>query len=479
MKVERKTSPRHRATGVPPLLTFLGLSLPLLLSTGRVSGVNMTSHAQLVRGVVGRDALLSISYTSTSLDQPVIQWQLKREWEKAVTVVQSIGTSIIGNLRPEYRDRILLYENGSLLIHNLQLSDEGSYEVEISITDDSFTGEHSIELTVDVPVSKPFIQMIASSVLEYSEFFSIHCSHDEGTKPIYSWTKGDKVLTNDTRLLLSHDQKVLTIVRVLMADDDIYTCTGRSSLYIILSTLGIFLLITLVTVCACWKPTKKKNRKVLRRVPAFEEPSENGHDVDVVPKPSTLSRRSPMPLYVLNEDVSDYFFYTNRNVSKYANYLPLSLAHIYVKRQKPLLVYHFIPHRPTSFSSQETLERLEECPGNAHGPPDMNCPPTYISAHPPSFNASDRPLWSAPRRYPRSPAHSPLAHPLPIRPPGSGPAPLIAVQSPPHSPGSSSLHAFNPIRKLRSPVGAPAGHPAHRAAGSPLTTEEAHSPTLQ
>lgn len=31
---------------------------------------------------------------------------------------------------------------------------------------------------------------------------------------------------------------------------------GRSSLYIILSTGGIFLLITLVTVCACWKPSK-------------------------------------------------------------------------------------------------------------------------------------------------------------------------------------------------------------------------------
>lgn len=32
---------------------------------------------------------------------------------------------------------------------------------------------------------------------------------------------------------------------------------GRSSLYIILSTGGIFLLVTLVTVCACWKPSKK------------------------------------------------------------------------------------------------------------------------------------------------------------------------------------------------------------------------------
>ncbi len=81
------------------------------------------------------------------MDHPVIKWQLKRE--KPVTVVQSIGTEIIGNLRPEYRDRILVFENGTLLLHNLRLSDEGTYEVEISITDDTFTGESRINLTVD------------------------------------------------------------------------------------------------------------------------------------------------------------------------------------------------------------------------------------------------------------------------------------------------------------------------------------------
>lgn len=40
---------------------------------------------------------------------------------------------------------------------------------------------------------------------------------------------------------------------------------GRSSLYIILSTGGIFLLVTLVTVCACWKPSKKYGLGEYRR----------------------------------------------------------------------------------------------------------------------------------------------------------------------------------------------------------------------
>lgn len=122
-------------------------TLMCLLVNVFVGGVNISSPSPLVRGTLGGSALLSVTYTSTSSDQPVIKWQLKRD--KPVTVVQSIGTEIIGNLRPEYRGRILLYENGSLLLHHLQMSDEGAYEVEISITDDTFTGERYVNLTVD------------------------------------------------------------------------------------------------------------------------------------------------------------------------------------------------------------------------------------------------------------------------------------------------------------------------------------------
>uniref|UniRef100_A0AAZ3RY35 Immunoglobulin domain-containing protein n=1 Tax=Oncorhynchus tshawytscha TaxID=74940 RepID=A0AAZ3RY35_ONCTS len=103
-----------------------------------VEGVNITSPGSLIRGTLGGEALLSVRYSSSSPDAPVIKWQLKRD-----------DKPIIGNLRPEYRDRILVFENGTLLLHNLKLSDEGTYEVEISITDDTFTGEGSIDLTVD------------------------------------------------------------------------------------------------------------------------------------------------------------------------------------------------------------------------------------------------------------------------------------------------------------------------------------------
>ncbi|NWX46275.1 HECAM protein, partial [Steatornis caripensis] len=294
---------------------------------GLLAGVNITSPTPLVRGTAGKAALLSVRYASASADKPVVKWQLKRE--KPITVVQSIGTEIIGNLRPDYRDRIRVLENGSLLISPLQLADEGAYEVEVSITDDTFTGEKTINLTVDIPISKPQVLVASSTVLELSEFFTLNCSHENGTKPTYTWLKDGRPLSNDSRLLLSPDQKILTITRVLMADDDVYSCLvenpishgrsvpvkltvyRRSSLYIILSTGGIFLLVTLVTVCACWKPSKKYGRGEKRQAetqPASEYAEQDEerlkHEAEGIPRSGEHERKNPVALYILKDKVS-------------------------------------------------------------------------------------------------------------------------------------------------------------------------------
>ncbi|NWU23530.1 HECAM protein, partial [Dyaphorophyia castanea] len=291
---------------------------------GLLAGVNITSPTPLVRGTAGKAALLSVRYASASADKPVVKWQLKRD--KPVTVVQSIGTEIIGNLRPDYRDRIRVLENGSLLISPLQLADEGAYEVEVSITDDTFTGEKTINLTVDIPISKPQVLVASSTVLELSEFFTLNCSHENGTKPTYTWLKDGRPLSNDSRLLLSPDQKILTITRVLMADDDVYSCLvenpishgrsvpvkltvyRRSSLYIILSTGGIFLLVTLVTVCACWKPSKKYGEKRQAETQPTSDYAEQDeerlkHDAEGIPRSGEHERKNPVALYILKDKV--------------------------------------------------------------------------------------------------------------------------------------------------------------------------------
>uniref|UniRef100_A0A8C8RRH4 Hepatic and glial cell adhesion molecule n=1 Tax=Pelusios castaneus TaxID=367368 RepID=A0A8C8RRH4_9SAUR len=272
-----------------------------------LEGVNITSPVLLIHGTVGKPALLSVRYTSTSNDKPVVKWQLKRD--KPTTVVQSIGTEIIGNLRPDYKDRIKILENGSLLISHLQLADEGVYEVEISITDDTFTGEKNINLTVDIPISKPHVVLASSTVLELSEYFTLNCSHENGTKPAYTWLKDGKPLSNDSRLLLSHDQKVLTITRVLMSDDDVYSCLvenpissgrsvpikltvyRRSSLYIILSTGGIFLLVTLVTVSF----SNKLNKTVVILFPLHLSA------IEIVPRSGEHECKNPVALYILKD----------------------------------------------------------------------------------------------------------------------------------------------------------------------------------
>ncbi|XP_039769523.1 hepatocyte cell adhesion molecule isoform X3 [Ornithorhynchus anatinus] len=315
--MRRERGALSRGARRPVSLIFL-----LLLQSGRLAAVNITSPVQVVHGTEGREALLSVQYSSTSSDRPVVKWQLKRD--KPVTVVQSVGTEVIGTLRPEYRGRVRLFPNGSLLLSGLRPADEGAYEVEISITDDTFTGEKTINLTVDVPISKPHVVLASSTVLELSESVTLTCAHENGTKPSYTWLRASQPLSNDSRLQLSADQKVLTITRVLLADDDVYSCLvenpiskghsvpikltvyRRSSLYIILSTGGIFLLVTLVTVCACWKPSQKSGTK--RKLEAqgsldYMEQSEDQlkPEVETLPRCGGEERKSPLALYILKD----------------------------------------------------------------------------------------------------------------------------------------------------------------------------------
>ncbi|KAF6277959.1 hepatic and glial cell adhesion molecule [Rhinolophus ferrumequinum] len=438
--MKREKGALSRAFSVLRLVPFVYL---LLIQTEPLQGVNITSPVRLIRGTVGKSALLSVQYSSTSSDKPVVKWQLKRD--KPVTVVQSIGTEVIGTLRPDYRDRIRLFENGSLLLSDLQLADEGTYEVEISITDDTFTGEKTINLTVDVPISRPQVLVASTTVLELSEAFTLNCSHDNGTKPSYTWLKDGKPLLNDSRMLLSPDQKVLTITRVLMEDDDLYSCVvenaisqgrslpikitvyRRSSLYIILSTGGIFLLVTLVTVCACWKPSKKSGKKrKLEKQNSLEYMDQN--DDSLKPEGELPAAHSPTPSSLRSVGCWEKAELGDKEASS-AGPLPPPTARRLQSREKcgqadtlprsgeqerknPMALYLL---KDKDAPEAEEDPAPEPRSATEPGPPGYSVSPAVPGRSP------GLPVRSA-RRYPRSPARSPApgrTHTSPPRTPGS------------------------------------------------------------
>uniref|UniRef100_D3ZEI4 Hepatic and glial cell adhesion molecule n=1 Tax=Rattus norvegicus TaxID=10116 RepID=D3ZEI4_RAT len=379
MKREREALSRaSRALRLSPFVYLL------LIQPVPLEGVNITSPVRLIHGTVGKSALLSVQYSSTSSDKPVVKWQLKRD--KPVTVVQSIGTEVIGTLRPDYRDRIRLFENGSLLLSDLQLADEGTYEVEISITDDTFTGEKTINLTVDVPISRPQVLVASTTVLELSEAFTLNCSHENGTKPSYTWLKDGKPLLNDSRMLLSPDQKVLTITRVLMEDDDLYSCVvenpisqvrslpvkitvyKRLSRAVVLNLPNSIALFLVGAGLICRKKRKLEKQNSLEYMDQNDDRLKS--EADTLPRSGEQERKNPMALYILKDKDSSE------------------------------------PDENPATEPRSTTE-----PG----------PPGYSVSPPVPGRSPGLPIRSA-RRYPRSPARSPATgrtHTSPPRAPSS------------------------------------------------------------
>lgn len=125
-----------------------------------------------------------------------------------------------------------------------------------------------------------------------------------------------------------------------------------------------------------------------------------------------------------------------------------------------------------TFLFQETLEHLEECSSNAISQSDLNIPTTCAPVCPPATSRTVQPIWSTPRRYPRSP--SPLAHPLTQTYPSPS---LHPVLPPAHSPCSSPCN-FSPIRNIHPQAGIP---PTHLAVEADCldTGDQIHSPSQQ
>ncbi|XP_032821744.1 uncharacterized protein LOC116948777 [Petromyzon marinus] len=281
-RVEERAGSRLGAA-LPPteMRALFLLAAAASLTAGSSRAVNVTGPAGSVRGTAASTALLSVRYSSQSGGMPVIKWRLIRPTSGAhspsvsrtVMVVQSFGGE--GQApAAEFANRVHVFRNGSLQLMLLRLSDEGTYEVEITITEDAVVGHHSVQLTVDVPISKPVVIISSPVAVEMAEAVTMNCSHVNGTRAVYAWLKGGAPLTNGSRHRLSAGGHSLTLAPVLLGDSDSYACLAsnavsrgasepvlltvhrRMAVYLILGGCVILIAIVITSVCLCCNPSK-------------------------------------------------------------------------------------------------------------------------------------------------------------------------------------------------------------------------------
>ncbi|KAM6923975.1 hepatic and glial cell adhesion molecule-like [Xenentodon cancila] len=102
---------------------------------------------------------------------------------------------------------VFIPSNGTFLINNLIRNDSGQYTLEVFDLDGRITGNKTLQLVVEAPVS---------SVLLVSECLSegqmkVSCSSDGGDSPQYSWTLDGHTLTDSELLSGAADTNIIIL----------------------------------------------------------------------------------------------------------------------------------------------------------------------------------------------------------------------------------------------------------------------------
>ncbi|XP_058865934.1 hepatic and glial cell adhesion molecule-like [Acipenser ruthenus] len=203
-----------------------GCIVCILAAAGTIAeAVQVTVGSPVVHGILGQSVLLSISLDSTPLKS--MKWSVKKEDSQTVRILKAENKTQ-PEITPTFLHRVELLKNGSILLRNLNFSDQGVYIV--TVTDcDGREETGTINLTVSAPLSEPLISVSVSNT-SHSMLLTLSCEVTEGTQPSYWWLKDGKPLPQDGRHFVSEQNSSLEVRNVTERDCVTYTCVSRNRL---------------------------------------------------------------------------------------------------------------------------------------------------------------------------------------------------------------------------------------------------------
>ncbi|KAM4705159.1 HEPACAM family member 2 [Rhinophrynus dorsalis] len=195
------------------------------------SALILTTPSTTIHGVEGKPLILLVQYNvKTSVSGIQIIWLFERFENLPRYLITSVNQSVLPDL--EFPHKFSLNPpNASLLINSLQLSDEGTYSVKVNIGGKNATlsNKTKIEVTVDVPVSKPIVRTEPShGAVEQVGNITFRCLVAKGTRVTYQWLKNGKPLETNPAYTFSQNNDTFFIAPVKKIDIGDYSCLAKN-----------------------------------------------------------------------------------------------------------------------------------------------------------------------------------------------------------------------------------------------------------
>ncbi|KAM4689482.1 HEPACAM family member 2 [Discoglossus pictus] len=201
-----------------------------VLLLGTCSSLTLRIPSPTIHGIEGQPLILPVHYNfNTSSSKIQIIWLFESLHVPTTYLITSINQSVVPDL--EFPHNFTLNPpNASLLINTLHSNNEGNYSVKVNIRGSTTVSvTQKIEVTVDVPVSKPVVQSEPKyGAVENEGNVTFKCSVKKGTRIKYQWLKNGNPLQSSARYTFSLSNDTFSIAPVMKKDIGNYSCMAKN-----------------------------------------------------------------------------------------------------------------------------------------------------------------------------------------------------------------------------------------------------------
>ncbi|XP_063167183.1 endothelial cell-selective adhesion molecule [Candoia aspera] len=214
-----------------PLALTLGLAALLGLSSA-VLEVKV-AHT-LVSVIQGKQAILPVWYTSTSVSVPFVTWHRERPGERFQILAFMYQTTKVED--PDLKQRLgflfpMPFHNVSIVINNTKEIDSGQYMCTVNIPDDSSVNGRNIglvNLTVLVPPSPPKCQIRGSALVGGNVTMSCKSAFGKPV-PDYHWQRTEPSSQFFFAPAQDTEKGMLMLTNLTIEMSGVYFCNASSS----------------------------------------------------------------------------------------------------------------------------------------------------------------------------------------------------------------------------------------------------------